>query len=133
MAVSQHRLWVQKKWAGPLFQSAALPALRTAIAEKLGRKYNLQLNADEIIVTYRLTQAAFAPFIAFLDEGGKITYNSAEHISIASLPGMKKAPSPCALLRKPMRWIPAASPTFRVPRAMLPPGVRIYCKLQRCV
>ena len=46
-----------------------LPPLREAIAEKLRRQNDLDMTADEILVTNGLTQASFAAFMALLDEG----------------------------------------------------------------
>lgn len=44
-----------------------LPELRCAIADKLREDDNIDVTADEIIVTNGLTQASFAAFMAFLD------------------------------------------------------------------
>jgi len=47
-------------------------ALREALAAKLARHNNLQFSPDEILVTNGLTQAAFATFMAGLNEGDEV-------------------------------------------------------------
>ena len=47
-------------------------ALREALAAKLARHNGLQFSPDEILVTNGLTQAAFATFMAGLNEGDEV-------------------------------------------------------------
>ncbi len=47
-------------------------ALREALAAKLARYNGLEFSADEILVTNGLTQAAFATFMAGLNEGDEV-------------------------------------------------------------
>lgn len=67
-----------------------LPELRMAIAEKLHRQNGLDLTADEVIVTNGLTQASFAAFMAFLEEGDECLLLAPyypQHIGKAELAG----------------------------------------------
>ena len=48
------------------------PALRAALAEKVRRENGLSLDADEILITNGLTQAAFASFAAAIDPGDEV-------------------------------------------------------------
>lgn len=74
-----------------------LPALRSAIATRLGTTSGLQVSADEIIVTNGLTQASFAAFMAFLDDGDEIILLAPyypQHIGKAELAGAKVVVAP---------------------------------------
>ena len=67
-----------------------LPDLRAALAEKLKRDNQLDLSADEIIITNGLTQASFAAFMAFLDAGDECLLLAPyypQHIGKAELAG----------------------------------------------
>lgn len=69
-----------------------LPDLRQAIASKLQDESNIDINSDEIIVTNGLTQASFAAFMAFLDEGDECVLLAPyypQHITKAELAGAK--------------------------------------------
>ncbi|MEQ6250689.1 aminotransferase class I/II-fold pyridoxal phosphate-dependent enzyme [Sulfitobacter sp. HNIBRBA3233] len=48
------------------------PALRTALADRMRRTTGMNITADEVIVTNGLTQASFAAFMAFIDEGDEV-------------------------------------------------------------
>lgn len=66
-----------------------IPELRSAIAAKLKQRY-VDVTADEIIVTNGLTQASFAAFMAFLDEGDECLLLAPyypQHIGKAELAG----------------------------------------------
>lgn len=74
-----------------------IPELRAAIAGKLRRQYDLDLDADEIIVTNGLTQASFAAFMAFLDAGDECLLLAPyypQHIGKAELAGARVSIAP---------------------------------------
>ena len=74
-----------------------LPELRSAIANKLHRQNNMPFSADEIIVTNGLTQASFAAFMAFLDEGDECLLLAPyypQHIGKAELAGARVTIAP---------------------------------------
>lgn len=67
-----------------------LPELRIALAEKLRRQNGIDISADEVVVTNGLTQASFAAFMAFLDEGDECLLLAPfypQHIGKAELAG----------------------------------------------
>jgi aspartate aminotransferase len=69
-----------------------IPELRSAIADKLRTKNALDLSADEIIVTNGLTQASFAAFMAFLQDGDDCLLLAPyypQHIGKAELAGAR--------------------------------------------
>ena len=73
------------------------PALRAAIADKLRRQNGMDITAGEVIVTNGLTQASFAAFIAFLDEGDEALLLAPyypQHIGKAELAGAKATYAP---------------------------------------
>ncbi|WP_150121551.1 aminotransferase class I/II-fold pyridoxal phosphate-dependent enzyme, partial [Sulfitobacter sp. HI0023] len=49
-----------------------LPELRAALARKLQRQNLIDASADEVLITNGLTQASFAAFMAYLDEGDEV-------------------------------------------------------------
>ena len=74
-----------------------LPDLRRAIADKLRRQNNIDVTPDEIIVTNGLTQASFAAFMAFLDEGDECLLLAPyypQHIGKAELAGARVTIAP---------------------------------------
>ncbi|WP_120505352.1 pyridoxal phosphate-dependent aminotransferase [Sulfitobacter mediterraneus] len=74
-----------------------IPELRSAIAEKLRQKNAMDTSADEVIVTNGLTQASFAAFMAFLDEGDEALLLAPyypQHIGKAELAGAKVTIAP---------------------------------------
>lgn len=74
-----------------------IPELRDAIADKLRRQNALDISADEVIVTNGLTQASFAAFMAFLDEGDEALLLAPyypQHIGKAELAGAKVTIAP---------------------------------------
>lgn len=74
-----------------------LPALRTAIAARLQASSDLEVSADEVIVTNGLTQASFAAFMAFLNEGDEVILLAPyypQHIGKAELAGAKVVIAP---------------------------------------
>lgn len=74
-----------------------LPELRNAIADKLRRQNDLNITPDEIIVTNGLTQASFAAFMAFLDEGDECLLLAPyypQHIGKAELAGARVTIAP---------------------------------------
>ena len=74
-----------------------LPELRAAIADKLRRQNGINVTADEIIVTNGLTQASFAAFMAFLDEGDECVLLAPyypQHIGKAELAGARVTIAP---------------------------------------
>ncbi|MGJ5620935.1 pyridoxal phosphate-dependent aminotransferase [Sulfitobacter sp. MF3-043] len=74
-----------------------LPDLRRAIADKLRRKNNIDITPDEIIVTNGLTQASFAAFMAFLDEGDECLLLAPyypQHVGKAELAGARVTIAP---------------------------------------
>jgi aspartate aminotransferase len=74
-----------------------LPELRAAIADKLQRQNNIDITADEVIVTNGLTQASFAAFMAFLDAGDECLLLAPyypQHIGKAELAGAKVSIAP---------------------------------------
>lgn len=74
-----------------------LPELRSAIADKLRRQNKIEVTADEIIVTNGLTQASFAAFMAFLDEGDECLLLAPyypQHIGKAELAGARVTIAP---------------------------------------
>ncbi|PTX65175.1 aminotransferase class I/II-fold pyridoxal phosphate-dependent enzyme, partial [Sulfitobacter mediterraneus] len=74
-----------------------IPELRSAIADKLRQKNAMDISADEVIVTNGLTQASFAAFMAFLDEGDEALLLAPyypQHIGKAELAGAKVTIAP---------------------------------------
>jgi len=74
-----------------------IPELRDAIAGKLRQQNALDVSADEVIVTNGLTQASFAAFMAFLDEGDEALLLAPyypQHIGKAELAGAKVTIAP---------------------------------------
>lgn len=74
-----------------------LPELRAAIADKMCRQNNINVTADEIIVTNGLTQASFAAFMAFLDAGDECLLLAPyypQHIGKAELAGARVTVAP---------------------------------------
>jgi len=74
-----------------------LAELRNAIADKLRTRNALDYSADEIIVTNGLTQASFAAFMAFLDEGDEVILLAPyypQHVGKAELAGAKVVIAP---------------------------------------
>lgn len=74
-----------------------IPELRDAIADKLRRQNAMDISADEVIVTNGLTQASFAAFMAFLDEGDEALLLAPyypQHIGKAELAGAKVTIAP---------------------------------------
>ncbi|MGJ8628511.1 MAG: pyridoxal phosphate-dependent aminotransferase [Sulfitobacter sp.] len=74
-----------------------LPELRAAVADKLRRQNGIDVTADEIIVTNGLTQASFAAFMAFLDEGDECLLLAPyypQHIGKAELAGARVTIAP---------------------------------------
>ena len=92
-----------------------LPELRKAIADKLKRKNNLDLTADEIIVTNGLTQASFAAFMAYLDAGDECLLLAPyypQHIGKAELAGARVTIAPLD-----------ADNNFTINRALIEPHI----------
>tara|TARA_R110002049_G_scaffold188402_2_gene356798 strand:+ start:10980 stop:12089 length:1110 start_codon:yes stop_codon:yes gene_type:complete len=74
-----------------------LPELRAALAEKLRVQNGIDITPDEIIVTNGLTQASFAAFMAFLDEGDEALLLAPyypQHIGKAELAGARVTIAP---------------------------------------
>lgn len=73
-----------------------LPELRAAIAAKMQRS-GVAVTAEEVIVTNGLTQASFAAFMAFLEEGDECLLLAPyypQHIGKAELAGAKVTVAP---------------------------------------
>lgn len=74
-----------------------LPELRSAISAKLRRQNDLDLSPEEVIVTNGLTQASFAAFMAFLQEGDEVILLAPfypQHVGKAELAGAKVTIAP---------------------------------------
>ncbi|MEP5731133.1 MAG: pyridoxal phosphate-dependent aminotransferase [Sulfitobacter sp.] len=74
-----------------------LPELREAIAAKLRRKNNIDVTAQEVIVTNGLTQASFAAFMAYLDVGDECLLLAPyypQHIGKVEMAGAKVTVAP---------------------------------------
>jgi len=74
-----------------------IPELRAAIANKLRTKNAMDVTADEIIVTNGLTQASFAAFMAFLQDGDECLLLAPyypQHIGKAELAGARVTIAP---------------------------------------
>jgi aspartate aminotransferase len=74
-----------------------IPELRAAIANKLHTKNAMDVTADEIIVTNGLTQASFAAFMAFLQDGDECLLLAPyypQHIGKAELAGARVTIAP---------------------------------------
>jgi aspartate aminotransferase len=74
-----------------------IPELRSAIAKKLRTKNAMDITADEIIVTNGLTQASFAAFMAFLQDGDECLLLAPyypQHIGKAELAGARVTIAP---------------------------------------
>lgn len=74
-----------------------LPELRAALAQKMQRQNGVDVSADEIIVTNGLTQASFAAFMGFLDEGDEALLLAPyypQHIGKAELAGARVTIAP---------------------------------------
>ena len=74
-----------------------IPELRAAIADKLRTKNAMDVTADEIIVTNGLTQASFAAFMAFLQDGDECLLLAPyypQHIGKAELAGARVTIAP---------------------------------------
>ncbi|WP_276152650.1 MULTISPECIES: aminotransferase class I/II-fold pyridoxal phosphate-dependent enzyme [unclassified Sulfitobacter] len=92
-----------------------IPELRSAIAEKLRRQNGLDLLPDEVIVTNGLTQASFAAFMAFLDEGDECLLLApyySQHVGKAELAGAKVTIAPLD-----------AADNFSINRALIEPFI----------
>jgi aspartate aminotransferase len=92
-----------------------IPELRDAIADKLRRQNNLDISADEIIVTNGLTQASFAAFMAYLDAGDECLLLAPyypQHIGKAELAGAKVTIAPLD-----------ADNNFSINRALIEPHI----------
>ncbi|KIN63882.1 Aspartate aminotransferase [Sulfitobacter noctilucicola] len=90
-----------------------IPDLRNAIADKMRRQNNVDVTPDEVIVTNGLTQASFAAFMAFLDEGDECLLLAPyypQHIGKAELAGAKVTIAPLD-----------ASDNFSINRALIEP------------
>ncbi|MFT7137092.1 MAG: aspartate aminotransferase, partial [Akkermansiaceae bacterium] len=74
-----------------------LPELRNALAKKLRRQNQMDVTADNVLMTNGLTQGSFAAFMAFLDEGDEallLTPYYPQHIGKAELAGAKVTIAP---------------------------------------
>ncbi|NEK24885.1 aminotransferase class I/II-fold pyridoxal phosphate-dependent enzyme [Sulfitobacter sp. JBTF-M27] len=74
-----------------------IPELRSAIADKLRRQNDMDVSPEEVIVTNGLTQASFAAFMAFLDEGDECLLLAPyypQHIGKAELAGARVTIAP---------------------------------------
>lgn len=92
-----------------------VPELRQAISDKLRRQNGLDISPDEVIVTNGLTQASFAAFMAFLDEGDECLLLAPyypQHIGKAELAGAKVTIAPLD-----------ASDGFSIKRALIEPHI----------
>ncbi|KIN77197.1 Aspartate aminotransferase [Sulfitobacter mediterraneus KCTC 32188] len=98
-----------------------IPELRSAIADKLRQKNAMDISADEVIVTNGLTQASFAAFMAFLDEGDEALLLAPyypQHIGKAELAGAKVTIAPLD-----------AANGFSIIRALLEPHINAATKV----
>jgi aspartate aminotransferase len=98
-----------------------IPELRSAIADKLHQKNAMDISADEVIVTNGLTQASFAAFMAFLDEGDEALLLAPyypQHIGKAELAGAKVTIAPLD-----------AANGFSINRALLEPHISAATKV----
>ncbi|MBM1558217.1 pyridoxal phosphate-dependent aminotransferase [Sulfitobacter mediterraneus] len=98
-----------------------IPELRSAIADKLRQKNTMDISADEVIVTNGLTQASFAAFMAFLDEGDEALLLAPyypQHIGKAELAGAKVTIAPLD-----------AANGFSINRALLEPHINAATKV----
>jgi aspartate aminotransferase len=98
-----------------------IPELRNAIADKLRRQNAMDISADEVIVTNGLTQASFAAFMAFLDEGDEALLLAPyypQHIGKAELAGAKVTIAPLD-----------AANGFSINRALLEPHINAATKV----
>lgn len=69
-----------------------LPELRAALARKLQSQNRIDASADEVLITNGLTQASFAAFMAYLDEGDEVLLLGPyypQHIGKAELAGAR--------------------------------------------
>ncbi len=92
-----------------------VPELRQAISDKLRRQNGLDISPDEVIVTNGLTQASFAAFMAFLDEGDECLLLAPyypQHIGKAELAGAKVTIAPLD-----------ASDAFSIKRTLIEPHI----------
>ncbi|SFE13421.1 aspartate aminotransferase [Sulfitobacter brevis] len=93
-----------------------VPELRQAISDKLRRQNGLDISPDEVIVTNGLTQASFAAFMAFLDEGDECLLLAPyypQHIGKAELAGAKVTIAPLD-----------ASDGFSIKRGLIEPHIK---------
>lgn len=98
-----------------------IPELRSAIAEKLRQKNAMDISANEVIVTNGLTQASFAAFMAFLDEGDEALLLAPyypQHIGKAELAGAKVTIAPLDTANG-----------FSINRALLEPHINAATKV----
>ncbi|MGC1503854.1 MAG: aminotransferase class I/II-fold pyridoxal phosphate-dependent enzyme [Sulfitobacter sp.] len=92
-----------------------IPELRSAIADKLRRQNGIHLTANEVIVTNGLTQASFAAFMAFLEEGDECLLLAPyypQHVGKAELAGAKVTIAPLD-----------AADRFSINRALIEPHI----------
>ncbi len=71
--------------------------LRVALADKLRRQNNLDVTADDVLITNGLTQGSFAAFMAYLEEGDEALLLAPfypQHIGKAELAGAKVTIAP---------------------------------------
>ena len=69
-----------------------LPELRKALADKLRRQNGIDATADEVLITNGLTQASFAAFMAYLNDGDEVILLAPyypQHIGKAELAGAR--------------------------------------------
>ena len=92
-----------------------IPELRAAISDKLRRQNAMDISPDEVIVTNGLTQASFAAFMAFLDEGDECLLLAPyypQHIGKAELAGARVTIAPLD-----------AADNFSINRALIEPHI----------
>lgn len=92
-----------------------IPELRAAIANKLRTKNAMDVTADEVIVTNGLTQASFAAFMAFLQDGDECLLLAPyypQHIGKAELAGARITIAPLD-----------AANGFAIKRALIEPHI----------
>lgn len=102
--------------------------LRAAMADKLERVNNLTVDPAEIIVTNGLTQASYAAFMAWLDEGDEAILLDPyypQHIGKIELAGAKAVIAPLD-----------ATDDFRIKRDMIEPHItpatKMICLVNPC-
>lgn len=102
--------------------------LRQAMADKLARVNNLTVDPSEIIVTNGLTQASFAAFMAWLDEGDEAILLDPyypQHIGKIELAGAKAVIAPLDV-----------ADNFRIKRDLIEPHItratKMICLVNPC-